>query len=309
MDINVLKQLICVAEELNITRAAEKLYIAQPSLSQTIKRIEKKIGHKLFQRSSSGLTLTPAGHRFIELSKRIIEEKESLDYTLHCISQFQLGQLSLGISSFWSSYILPIALPEFRRVYPNIEIAIKEATSSKLEGMLLRDEIDIAIMTLPIFSEEITYTELLQEDVLIAISKENRLSKKGMLTPGKEYPSIDPELIRDQPFILAWPGFRLRQSADAFFAAHNINPRILIYSISIETMKRLTANDLGISFIPKIYSYAFASSNDPAYFYTNDDTLPGWTLTVAYQKKNKQNTMLITFIKLLQRILGKTGNS
>ncbi|MGI5892593.1 MAG: LysR family transcriptional regulator, partial [Bacillota bacterium] len=253
MTIDDLVKIVCIAEEQNISRASKRLFVSQPSLSQAIQRVEKAIKQQLFTRSPSGLALTPAGEEIIRLAKEIIQIKGDLDTNLTKMSTSRTVQFSIGLPSFWALSILPAILPKFREKYPNLEIFIKEATAEQMESMLLCNEIDIAITPLGTYSEKIINHFLFKDELMVSISPENPLS--SFVTELNEYPcTLEPEALRGQAFILNQKMPEIIQAANRFFVAYNIEPQTLMFANNMETIKHLTLNNLGISFIPRSYT-------------------------------------------------------
>jgi DNA-binding transcriptional LysR family regulator len=121
-------------------------------------------------------------------------------------------------------------LTDFHRKYSNVQIIIKNATSSNLEGMMLKDEIDLAIMTLPIFSAEIKYSILFNEELLLAVSPENPLVKMSESLGENKYRYLDPNIIKDQTFIIFQPGTRLRDTPTFFSISYGITPNVVSFA-------------------------------------------------------------------------------
>lgn len=303
MELYELKYLLTVAEEKNISKAAEKLFIAQPSLSQIINRIESRVKHKLFIRSSSGLKLTSEGEKFIQLAEQMLELKTELDLELRDIASSEFGRISVGIPAFWGAYIMPPVLTEFHRKYKNVEVVMNEATSSLLETMIIKEDIDVAIMTLPIFfDDEIQYTELFDEEILVAVSPENELSKKGVSLDGEKHQILDPQLLRDQPFLSFPLGGRLRDTSNEFFKEYDFDPKIVAHVMNIGTAKRLVACNLGVAFLPETAEKLYNTPPNPVYFSLGEGVLSKWTVVVAYKNRKYLSSLTENFVKTVENL-------
>ena len=136
MKLRQFKYMIMVAEEKSFSRAAEKLFIAQPYLSQYIQKIEKEIGVKLFDRSCTPLKLTYAGEQFAKKARQILQLDSNLLQQMKDFTEERRGQITLGISPVRGAYILPIVLPAFRDRFPQVEISLYEGTSANLENWM-----------------------------------------------------------------------------------------------------------------------------------------------------------------------------
>ncbi len=299
MNFQELEQIICVAEERRISYAAEKLFVSQPALSQAIKRVEKKTGYALFVRTPEGLVLTPEGEGFVKIARQIMTLKSELSANLKEVANYHIGRLTIGLPAFWSSGILPAILGKFCGLYPGVEITIKEAVSSQLENMLLKREIDVAITMLDINSNKVSHSVLLCEEMLIAVSPKNKIAGRGIFVEGLAYPTVSPELLKGQTFILSYTNQWIRQFADDFFAVNNFEPKGLMFVNSIETIKQLTLRNLGISFVPMSYVWYDPPNERLVYFCIKDNSLPKWTLRTASLKANMDNKMISTFVRLL----------
>ena len=130
MDYKQYDYILTVAEEKSISKAAKKLFISQPSLSQYINRIEKHLGVNLFDRSTTPLELTYEGELFIETALKIKQLNEQLKKKFDDITELKSGRLNIGLTPSKANNPLPIILPCFKKNYPNIELIITEASSS-----------------------------------------------------------------------------------------------------------------------------------------------------------------------------------
>ena len=134
-----------VYREGNFSRAAEKLFISQPSLSAAIKNIEKKLGAKLFERSGSGVYLTEIGKEYINSAEQIMSVEKDFMNKVQDISGLLYGHITVGGSNFLSSYVLPEVIKRFNTLYPAIEISLVGSASVSLCNMLRADQVDIVI--------------------------------------------------------------------------------------------------------------------------------------------------------------------
>lgn len=150
MDMKELKYLAVLAEEESISRAAERLYMAQSSLSQFLHQFESEIGTKLFVRTSKGITPTYSGKRFIEHAREILLEYQRAKNELWDNENLQSGKVILGISSFRGRRKLPTILRKFYERYPNVKVQVVEDNSICLEELLLDGKIDIAVIAMPV---------------------------------------------------------------------------------------------------------------------------------------------------------------
>lgn len=186
----------------SISRAAEKLYISQPSLSQLLKSVEKKVGAPLFDRGSQPLRPTTIGQKYLETAQRIME----LDTEFHRYVEDELGcaqgNLVVGSSPFRSTYFLASFLPEFQAAYPGIRLQLAEHTSKRLEEAVLSGDADLIIATQPVDAKAFSFAELYSEEMVLVLPAGHELSKKYHLPKDCRgtLPLLSIGLLKDTPF-------------------------------------------------------------------------------------------------------------
>ena len=178
MDFRKLQYMLKVAEEKSFSKAAQKLYIAQPSLSQYIQKLELQLGVQLFDRSTNPLRLTYAGELYAETAKNILNLKDQLSNQMEDISNFKKGRLTIGLSAFRSTYVMPKILPRFHEKFPGIDVVLVEGNSVKLEELAIKGITDISLMTLPIKENFFSYEPILSEKILLAIPPQHPACKE-----------------------------------------------------------------------------------------------------------------------------------
>lgn len=149
MNLKELTYIVTIADEGSISRAAEKLYMAQSSLSQFLQLYETELGAPLFMRTSRGVRPTASGAVFIGYARQILLQYHRAQSELWDIEELNGGRIELGISTFRGMYLLPRVLKIFHTRYPKIHVEITEKDSTYLEDMILEGLLDIALIALP----------------------------------------------------------------------------------------------------------------------------------------------------------------
>src|SRR5215207_1576544 len=149
MDLRRLRYFVVVAEELNFSRAAERLHMAQPPLSSQIKRLENELGVLLFDRTGRGVRLTDAGHVLLEEARRIFIQLEQTARIVERVGSGQVGRLSLGFVPSSTNEVLPPILYEFRRRFPDVELLLHEMMPDQVVQRLHGRQIDVGFCYLP----------------------------------------------------------------------------------------------------------------------------------------------------------------
>ena len=157
MDFKDLTYVLAIAKYQNITKAAESLYITQPTLTKFLQNLEKQLGQKLFKKLGNRFVLTYAGERYTTYAKEILTIKKELDQEMGDLNHNHTGVLKIAFPVMRGTYMLPCTLPVFHKLYPNVKLDILEAHSHLLEGMILNGDTDLAFFNLPVKSINIDY--------------------------------------------------------------------------------------------------------------------------------------------------------
>ncbi|MDU2064611.1 MAG: LysR family transcriptional regulator [Sporomusaceae bacterium] len=306
MDLRQLKYMLMVAEEKNFSRAAEKLYIAQPHLSQYIQKIEKQLGVKLFDRSCSPLKLTYAGEEFAKRARQIIQMDSNLLQYMRDFKEEKSGRLTLGISPVRGAYILPIILPAFRTLFSQVEIVLKEGTSDDLENWLNQGVTDLTILSLPIKSDEFSYEVILQEKFLVVVPPNHCLAKR----PGYDEnpPPLQLAELEKEPFILLQKGQALRRIADHLFLQAGYRPNIILETRSYETAHNLASIGMGFTFSTMTVYQTYNNINHPVRLFTAEPSFTR-TLAIVYRKGKYLTKFEQAFINLTKEIVQLKASS
>jgi DNA-binding transcriptional LysR family regulator len=288
-----------VAEEKSFSKAASKLYIAQPSLSQYIQKLEQQLGVLLFDRSTTPLRLTYAGELYMETAKKILDLKLQLSQQMEDIAELKKGRLTIGVSAFRTTYIMPKILPLFHESFPGIEVVLLEGTSSELEDMAIKGATDISIMTLPVDEELFSYEPVLSEEILLAITANHPHFSQY------KHNKINLYELREEPFILLKQNQKLHHIAESLCKQSGFKPKIVLESESIEAAHALSAAGMGITFIPDTLAKFSRLATPPLYF-SIEGLSPVRQLVVSYRKGRYLSKAAAEFISLTKDILKNT---
>jgi len=300
MDFKQFEYVITVAQEKSFSKAAKKLFISQPSLSQYINRVENNIGIQIFNRNSNPLSLTNEGEIYIETALKILSTLEQMKKKIDDISELKRGRLNIGLTPSKANNPLPAILPVFKNKYPFVELAITEATSSELEDLLTKGLVDVCMMNLPINNKDIEYEPIFTERILIASPPDFNYSLKD--NSDLDFPTIDIKAIEDEQFILLRQDQRLRQISNKIFNNFGIKPKILLETRSIETSLRLSAVGMGFSFVPES-SVIFSGLLNPPKYYSICNPALTWTLVIAYKKESYRTKAAQAFSQIAKQVV------
>lgn len=285
MNINLreINYIVMIAQEGTITRAAQKLYIAQPSLSQSVKKIEQETGVVLFTRVKNRLKLTAEGEAFVEAGIKVNKIIRDLENQFSDLQQAKRGKLILGVPYLLGTLIASEILPVYASRYPQVELSIVESSSSELEQMLMDGAIDISVIPLPFKFENFSFHPLLKSRMILLASKQSSLKPLVYRKNSSDrFPYLDITTLDGAPFIIGQPGQRIRYINEIIFKKARITPNIVMTSRNQETIKRMVANDIGYTLIPEHYLSFSGSFDDLDCYYLEPEVDHEWIVTVAY---------------------------
>ncbi|HNV34179.1 MAG TPA: LysR family transcriptional regulator [Bacillota bacterium] len=282
-----LQYFLTIAETRNLTKASQRLFISQPSLSQTLQRVEEELGTKLFNRTTDGMVLTFAGEKYFKTAKDILAIYDDLHRELNNMNDLKGGRITVGTTSFLATYMLPSIIPEFYKILPNVEINLIEESSMELEDLLIRGGIDISLMHIPPKkTSRFLKFEPLSNDPFVLVTKTGHpLAASGIVDIGKLYPMVDIHTFSNEPFIMMRKGTVMRQVSDSILDSASITPNIILTSGNFETIRRLSSIGMGISLLPLEYTKIFEGKFPASYYMLDEKYKPGWTTCIATNRQ------------------------
>ena len=246
MELRHLRYFVAVADELNFSRAAERLQIAQPPLSQQIRDLEKELGVELFNRDKRPIQLTVAGQAFLEEARSTLANLKQAIRKTQRIHQGELDHLTIGFTSSMANGVLPNILRTFRQHYPEANLILREASSgSQIQG--LRDhqtDIIFAYRTPALIEANDLEVTLLSEETLVVV-----LPKHHPLTIQSTISLTD---LAEEEFIMPLRPvvFGLSEQIYALCAQAGFVPKMAQEAIFMVTILGLVAGEMGISILP-----------------------------------------------------------
>ena len=300
-----------IAEERSISGAAKKLFMTQPSLSSCVQKIESALGTRLFQRTSTGLVLTFAGERYYQVAQNILKIYNDFEIEVSDINNLKKGRVTIGITVYLATFILPVVLPVFKELCPNIELAIVEKNSTELEKSLSSGEVDFALMHMLPHEESASHTNtdfypLIKDPLVLVTKRDHPLKQFARARAGAVYPQIDLTKFADEPFVMVTKLQKIRQVADLILHKAQIHPPVILTTKSYETARRLACEGIGVTFTPLQYLQIFPGSYSPDYFLVAEEYTPYWTLCVAVQKNAYVSRAAKAFIRIVSEKYGNT---
>ncbi|MDD3763532.1 MAG: LysR substrate-binding domain-containing protein [Nevskiales bacterium] len=245
MELRHLRYFLAVAEELHFTRAAERLGIGQPPLSQQIQALERELGTELFRRLPRGVALTDAGRIFLDDARAILKDVQRATDRVQRVARGELGRIRVGmINSAPFHPFIPNVIREFRRRYPGVALTLQENSTPLLADALQNDQVDIAFVR-PLIGDSggLLTRHLFDEEVVIALPSGHALARRRSL------PLLALSL---EPFVL-FPrsvGSGLYDEIIATCRKVGFSPRIVQETLQVTSIVNLVAAGLGVSLVP-----------------------------------------------------------
>lgn len=265
----------------SITQAAEQLFIAQPSLTQALHRIEAEYGTVFFHRGQGGLRLTEAGQAYLNASKRMKQSYQRMEYEIGEAAGTRRGRVTLGITPFQGRLLLPGLLTLYHQRFPMMELRLLENSSAQLEQLAWEGRLDLAILHRPFQDYSLEYISLCREEFYLAVPPDDP-DYLAASAGGDALPLATAEILSRKSFNMLTPNQRSRQVADNICAAAGIVPKILYSTTSFATSLALTANGIGAAFAPGSFARHYERQYRTACFRFPPAWNAGWELVAAY---------------------------
>ncbi len=245
MELRHLRYFVAVAEELHFSRAAERLHVSQPPLSQQIRKLEEELGVQLLERTRRRVQLTDAGRAVLEEARRTLSQAERVRSVARGAAEGSVGLLRVGFSSSAPYTTLPAILRAFRARSPGVVLNLLERSTEEQVGMLAAGALDVGFVRRPIpdAPESLVVRTILHEPLILALPQEHRLRRQR---------SIPVRSLAGEPFVL-FP----RQAAQGLYdeimalcRRSGFVPRVAQEAVQMQTIVSLVSAGLGVAIVP-----------------------------------------------------------
>lgn len=313
--------IITLAEEGSFSKAAKKLFVTQPSISQLIKNLEVQLGTPLFDRSASPIRLTPIGQAYYDAAKKIQATERELDNRVSEINELKTGTLTIGTTPFRGSCLLPKSLAAFSHEFPGVKLDVVTTNVEELQSLLLSGEIDICIEA-DVFDPELFYIEeLATEHYYLAVGRENSFNNRH-----KEQQLRDLDIVSDSSAIYNNKEISLSDCIEESFIVLNTKnndlditvdlfrniqqvPQVTLRAYNIETMFHWVNSNLGMGIIPDTLIRFGNFKDHPIYYRLKEPNgcygITEKKIVVAYSKKHFLTQTAPIYINLLKQLIGQ----
>lgn len=265
MELKELQYLIAIAEEKSISKAAERLFMAQSSLSQALQTMETTLGGKLFIRTSTGVRLTEAGRLAVRYARKFLLEYHELQSRVADIENLQSGHIDFGVSTFRGGFLLPHVLTAFHQKYPQIQVEIHEANSMALEQLLIDGKVDIALVGLPLSKLKSEIRLLTKDEIVLVTSTDHPVAARAVhgQRRGREYAYLNLADTMDFEYILSDYDTMLGALGRKQFAAAGLVPKVCHSNLTAPLAAAMARAGMGLAFT---YGSCRSSHPDGGYY-------------------------------------------
>jgi len=286
MTLRHLNVFLCVCDERNMTVAAEKLHIAQPSVSQTIAELERYYQVKLFERLGRKLFITIAGQQLITYARHIINLSKEADDVMREINHN--GVIRIGASVTVGTCILNDIVGAVMTYNPNVKIISTVNNTKIIEGMLLLDQLDIGLVEGKIHSQGIVHSPFMDDELVLVSSVSHPLAQKGSVT------SLE---IDNMDFIVREEGSGTRELFESVMASNGMNWQISGVYNNAEAIKNTVSSGLAISVMSRMAVQKEVNRNELAIIKIEGINFKR-QFVIAYHKNKYISPALHQFIRV-----------
>ncbi|WP_418302916.1 LysR family transcriptional regulator [Lysinibacillus fusiformis] len=289
MDIRKMRYFIMVAEELNFSRAAERLRMAQPPLSQEIRKLEEELGVQLFHRTKRMVELTDAGKIFLQGSRQTLIQLEKTIHETQLVAEGKNGSLIIGFVD--STEIVIKILNKFRTCFPKVHLTLREMTTEQQIGALYEKQIHLGFIRSEKNNETLASEVCFEESLRLVLHEDH---------PLVSLPEIPLQLLADEPFIM-FPrhfGPNFYDLIISYFWDHGVSLNVVQEAIQMQTIVNLVATGMGVSVVPS----SMESYNRPGVKYKKiKETTPKINLYVGWRQDEK-STVVPHFLTIVREL-------
>lgn len=235
MDLRKLEIFVRVAQLGNFSKAAEQLHMAQPAVSIAIRKLEESLGTTLFDRSGRRIALTAEGRALVARAEAILRDVDDLKHSASALQELLTGELTIACPSMLATYFLPGLLSGFLAEHPGLKASVTQAGTTRVEEMLLQDEIEIGVTT-STDNADLDIIPLVSEQMVLCVAADH---------PWSDRDSITVEALHGTPMVVYESGYFIRSTLDALCATTNTHPDFRMQTNFLPLLIKMVKEGLG----------------------------------------------------------------
>lgn len=279
MDLHLIENIVCIADEKSITRAAEKRFVTQSALNQQLQKLEEELETPLFIRARGNWQLTPAGEAYIEAARQMLLLKKDAYHRIADCAVKARRSLSVGLIPERGVDMFVAVYPKFHRRFPEVRLEPRECAVTDMQRMIRAGTLDLGLATLiPEQRDDGVYHLMAEEEILLAIPPDHPLAGEGSANPD-DAPQTRLLRFAGSPFVRIYQRSTLYQLTQALFEQAGFEPQVLFYTASNQSKYRIVALGLGCALLPRTY----AAVGDGVRYLRLPER-PGWQVTLCSRR-------------------------
>lgn len=302
VDFLELQYFMAIAKHRNLTKAAQELYVSQPTLTKFLQKLEKEMGGKVFRKNGRRYELTFLGNRYLEYARKVTTLNQDWEKELSDMRSSYEGELNIAFPPMRSACLIPQFLPKFHKKHPGVHINFYEYGHGIQDELLADGTLDFAIFSAWQPHPNLAYENLKTEEILLVLCPDHPLAKKAVVRDDCRYPWLDLSLLKDHPFILHFPDQNTGRAAQQLFDQYHIQPPVPFLTRSSQTCIQLAGEGLGATFAPESYVSDAASSGLVLAFSTGRPPILN-NLIIAHRKNSYLSTFAADFINIAKECM------
>ena len=238
MDLRQLRVFVEIVRQGSFTQAAERLHIAQPAVSITIRKLEEELGLTLLNRQEKRVSLTAEGESLLRHAERLLDNLASAEMEMAELRGLDHGEVRIGIPPMMSSYYFPLIIREFCDRYPKLKLSVNGEGAARIQRMIAKGELDMGVIAGHKLMDGLASQHFLREEIVACVPLSHPLA-------GRDQISLSEFLM--EPLILFKEGYYMRELMDELIAAEPLQPQVVFETNLFSLVRSLIKQKLGIS--------------------------------------------------------------
>jgi LysR family hydrogen peroxide-inducible transcriptional activator len=294
VELHQLRYVVAVAKAGNFTRAAEDLYLAQPSLSVQVRKLEQELGVRLFERLGRHVQLTHAGEVFLEHAQRALFEVAEARDRMAEVRDMRHGRLALGALPSVGAHVLPGVLAAFKRAHPGVETSLVELdVSAEVERLVHNGQLDLAVIRLPRTREDLADVPLVREPLMAVVPPDSELAGRAQVSLNE---------LAGEEFVGMRPGHGLRELMEDVCRRAGFTPRVTVETGQLSIVCGMVRAGVGVAVLPRI------AVGDQAATVPLTDPFAYRDLGVVWRARSPMSPPTAAFLRLLRTSVQGDGH-
>lgn len=269
MQLRECEYILAIAQEGNMGKAAQRLYVSQPALSKMLAKLEENIGKPLFERQSTGMVPTAAGTAYIEGARRMIELNAQWEQEINAASGNH-PFLDIGIPMVRLDVVVYYVLPRLARRFPGLQTHSSHTPQSKLVVDLINNKCALGLGIIKEKYSHILNNEIVgEEEYVLVVPKGHPLERKARPKAGCRYPHVEVSQLKDTPFVISRPDAYSARVTQRFFSDNDITPPIAMRMQNTGNIMKAVAGGAGVALLPSQPLSAMGAADKLAYLHVD----------------------------------------